>query len=41
MDANLIITFDPAHAGKAKEEVNALLTEIGEKPKFLNHSQLG
>ena len=35
MDANLIVTFDPAHAGKAKEEVNALLTEVGEKPKLM------
>jgi tRNA acetyltransferase TAN1 len=35
MDANLIVTFDPAHAGKAKEEVNALLTEVGEKPNFM------
>lgn len=35
MDANLLVTFDPAHAGKAKEEANALLTEVGEKPKFL------
>ena len=35
MDANLIVTFDPSHAGKAKEEVNALLTEVKEKPKFL------
>jgi len=35
MDANLIVTFDPAHAGKAREEVNALLAEVGEKPEFL------
>ena len=35
MDANLIITFDPAHAGRAREEVNALLTEVGEKAEFL------
>ena len=35
MDANLIVTFDPAHAGKAREEVNVLLAEVGEKPAFL------
>lgn len=35
MDANLLITYDPAHSGKAKEEVNALLDEVGEKANFI------
>ncbi len=33
MEANLLVTYDPAHAGKAKEEVNALLEGI--KAQFL------
>lgn len=35
MEANLIISFDPAHAGKAQEEAKALLTEAGETAEFL------
>ncbi len=35
MSANLVVTYDPAHAGKAKEEVKALLEGAGEKPEFL------
>ena len=35
MEANLIISFDPAHAGKAQEETKALLKEAGEEAEFL------
>lgn len=34
MDANLLVTFDPTHKGKAEEEVKAALKEVGEEPKF-------
>ncbi|MEM7819621.1 MAG: THUMP domain-containing protein [Candidatus Aenigmatarchaeota archaeon] len=30
MDANLLVTFDPNHIGKASEEVKALLEDIGD-----------
>ncbi len=35
MNANLIVTYDPAHAGAAKEEVDALLKAAKTKAKFL------
>jgi tRNA(Ser,Leu) C12 N-acetylase TAN1 len=35
MESNLIISFDPAHAGKAQDEAEALLKEAGEKADFL------
>ncbi len=35
MESNLIISFDPAHAGKAQSEAEALLKEAGEKAEFL------
>ena len=34
MDSNLLITYDPSHPGKAKEEVNNLLEEVDEKISF-------
>ncbi len=34
MDANLLVTFDPTHKGKAEEEVKALLKEVGEDADF-------
>jgi hypothetical protein len=34
-EANLVITYDPAHAGKAKEEVVALLNSLQAKVQFL------
>ena len=34
MVSNLLITYDPSHAGKAKEEVNNLLEEVDEKIAF-------
>lgn len=33
--ANLLITYSPAHPGKARDEALALLDEMGEKPEFL------
>lgn len=33
-EANLLVTFDPAHAGKAEEEVRALLRDVGEEADF-------
>ena len=41
MDANLLISFDPTHAGKAEEEVKALFSEVGEKPEFLKRVCVG
>lgn len=35
IDANLLITHDPAHAGSTKSEIEALLKELKIKPKFL------
>lgn len=32
--ANLLITYDPAHAGKAENEVKALLAQTGEQAQF-------
>jgi tRNA(Ser,Leu) C12 N-acetylase TAN1 len=34
-DANLLVTYDPAHAAKAEDEVKAVLNAIGEEPKLL------
>ncbi len=34
-DANLLVTYDPAHGGKAREEAQALLESVGEKAEFL------
>jgi tRNA(Ser,Leu) C12 N-acetylase TAN1 len=34
-DANLLVTFDPNHSGKAKEIVEAVLKEAGEAADFL------
>lgn len=34
-EANLIVTYDPAHAGKAGEEVKSHLESQNEKPEFL------
>src|SRR3989344_3369870 len=34
MVSNLLITYDPSHPGKAKEEVNNLLDEVDEKIDF-------
>lgn len=33
--ANLIVTYDPTHPGKAKDEVKTLLGETDEDPEFL------
>ncbi len=41
MDANLIVTFDPSHAGKAKEEIVSALEEDGEKAVFLESGVSG
>lgn len=35
MEANLLITYEPAHAGKAREEVSALLKSVDEDANFL------
>lgn len=40
-DANLIVTFDPSHTGKAKEEVVSVLEENGEKAVFIESSVSG
>lgn len=34
-EANLIVTYDPAHSGKAEEEVKFLLDSQAEKPEFM------
>jgi tRNA(Ser,Leu) C12 N-acetylase TAN1 len=34
-DANLLITYDPAHSGKAEDEAKTLLKSVGEDAKFL------
>jgi len=34
MEANLIITFDPNHAGLAKEEAKKIISEIGQEAEF-------
>ena len=35
MEANLLITFEPTHAGRAKEEVESLLKDAKEKAKYI------
>lgn len=35
VDANLLVTYDPAHKGKAEDEVKTLLKSVGEDAKFL------
>lgn len=35
MEANLLVTYEPAHAGKAKEEVESALKEVEATPEFL------
>ncbi len=40
-DANLIVTFDPSHAGKAKEEIKSVLEDAGEKAEFLESEVAG
>lgn len=35
MDANLLVTHDPSHAGSAKEEIENALKSIKQKAKFL------
>ena len=34
-EANLLVTFDPSHDAKAKDETAAVLKAVGEEPKFL------
>jgi len=34
-EANLVVTYDPAHAGKAKEEINVILESLKAKAQFL------
>ncbi|MBW2983969.1 hypothetical protein KY361_02550 [Candidatus Woesearchaeota archaeon] len=34
-DANLLVTYDPSHSGKAKEIVEAVLKEAGETAEFI------
>ena len=41
MGANLLITFDPAHSGKAKDEVNTMLKEAGGDGEFVESSVEG
>lgn len=41
MDANLIVTFNPSHAGKAKEEIVSALEDAGEKAVFLDSGVSG
>ena len=40
-DANLLVTYDPAHGGKAKEEAESLLESVGEKAEFLESDIAG
>jgi tRNA acetyltransferase TAN1 len=35
MDANLLVTYEPAHAGKAEEEAKSLLKTAGTEATFL------
>jgi tRNA(Ser,Leu) C12 N-acetylase TAN1 len=35
MNANLLVTYDPNHAGSAKEEIDLVMKKIKAKPKFL------
>jgi tRNA(Ser,Leu) C12 N-acetylase TAN1 len=34
-DANLLVTYDPAHAARAEDEVRGVLGAVGEAAKFL------
>src|SRR3972149_10031887 len=36
MLADLIVTYDPTHPGKAKTEAQALIEDVHEKPQFLD-----
>ena len=36
VDANLLVTFDPSHAGSAKDEIDMVLKEIKKKAKHLD-----
>jgi tRNA(Ser,Leu) C12 N-acetylase TAN1 len=38
---NLIVTYDPTHAGTAENELNAVLKKIGEKPKIITSEAEG
>jgi tRNA acetyltransferase TAN1 len=40
-EANLLVTYDPAHAGSARSEVQALLEQAGEKAEFLESNVEG
>ncbi len=35
VEANLLVTFDPNHTGKAKEEIDGILKEVNEKVEYL------
>ncbi len=41
LDANLLVTHDPSHAGSAKEEVERAFKSIRQKPKFLKSNSDG
>lgn len=41
VDANLIVTYEPSHAGSAKEEVEKALKAIKQKAKFLKSENEG
>ena len=41
VDANLLVTHDPSHAGSAKEEVEKALKSIRQRPKFLSSDMEG
>jgi len=38
---NMLVSFNPSHAGMAETELNAVLSKIGEKPKILATSAEG
>ena len=40
-NSNLLVTYDPSHSGKAKEEAQALLEAAGEKAEFLESEIAG
>lgn len=41
VDANLLVTYDPSHGGKAKEEAETLLKEVKAGAKFLKSDVAG
>jgi tRNA(Ser,Leu) C12 N-acetylase TAN1 len=41
MNANLLVTYDPNHAGSAKEEIGLIMKKIKAKPKFLKQPTQG